>query len=435
MMLGALLYVVTALPAAAITLIRDADIEHGLTQLAAPILSAAGLSPTRVRILVVNDSALNAFIIDNRAIFLNAGLIEKSSSPEMLQAVIAHEAAHIAHGHIARRTANMRSAGTAAGLGMALAAVAAAAGGGEAAVGAGFLATNIAQRSFLRHTRAEEASADRSAAAYMRSAGVSPRGLVEIHELFRGQELLHSDRQDPYLRTHPLTRDRIRAAEAFVAAHGDSATTNPEAAYWFARTRGKLSAFRRAPSWTLRRIEAEPYPDVRHMREAVAQHRQSDLRRARAAMDQAIALRPGDAFYHELKGQILLENRQVSAALQSYKTAAELAPRAPLILGGYGRALLAAEQYDAAISTLEQARARDFRNARVLRDLSVAYAKTGQTGMAALATAERYALAGRMDDAGRQAQRAVRTLPRGSAPWQRAQDVLIASEQVAKRRN
>jgi predicted Zn-dependent protease len=70
----------------------------------------------------------------------------------------------------------------------------------------------------------------------------------------------------------------------------------------------------------------------------------------------------------------------------------------------------------------------------MLRDLSVAYAQSKQPGMAALVTAERYALRGRLKDAGIHAKRATGLLPRGSGPWQRAQDVLIASERAAKKR-
>jgi predicted Zn-dependent protease len=66
--------------------------------------------------------------------------------------------------------------------------------------------------------------------------------------------------------------------------------------------------------------------------------------------------------------------------------------------------------------------------------MSQAYAKTGQNGMAALVTAERYALVGRLDDAGLHAKRATALLPRGSATWRRAQDVLLAYEQSQKRK-
>ncbi|CAN0588541.1 unnamed protein product, partial [Ectocarpus sp. 12 AP-2014] len=183
---------------------------------------AAGLNPSRVQVLIVDDSALNAFVVDNQTIFLNYGLIQRLDDPRALQAVIAHEAAHISNGHIARRMANLKSARTASGLGLALALAAAAAGaGGDAAAGLAFGTSSSALRSFLSHTRAEEASADQSAARYMRSAGVNPQGLVDLHELFRGQEALSATRQDPYMRTHPLTSDRIRAAKAYVAAYGN----------------------------------------------------------------------------------------------------------------------------------------------------------------------------------------------------------------------
>ncbi|MDK3072971.1 M48 family metalloprotease [Sedimentitalea sp. JM2-8] len=427
-------HVVTAAEAAAASLLRDPDIEHGLSELAAPVLRAAGLNPKRVRVLVVDDSSLNAFVVDGQTVFLHHGLILKVQSAAMLQAVIAHEAAHISNGHIARRMGNLRSARTAAGLGAALAVAAAAAGAGSAAGGIAAGTASSALRGFFVHTRAEESAADRSAAHYMTSTGLDPQGLVDLHRAFAGQEALSVGRQDPYMQSHPLTQDRIRVAESYVAAQPVAPPSKPEDTYWFARVQGKLSAFTRAPKWTLRRAPEEPHADVRLMREAIAHHRNNDLKAALKAMDAAIAARPDDAYYHELKGQILLENRQLQPALDAYRTAVALAPRESLIQGSYGRALLAADQPKAALGPLEEARSRDFRDARVMRDLALAYARLGETGMAALTTAERHALEGRMEDAARQAQRATTLLPRGSAPWQRAQDVVIASEHANKRK-
>ncbi len=417
-------------------LLRDADIEHALEQLAAPILRAAGLSPSRVKVLVINDSSLNAFVVNNRAIFIHYGLILKSETPEMLQAVIAHEAAHIANGHISRRIGNMRNAQTMAGLGIALAAAAAASGAsGSAAGGLAAGVSSSALRSFLKHTRAEESAADQSAARFMRSAGVSPTGLLEVHRLFRGQEALSESRQDPYMRSHPLTRDRIRAAEAFVAASGAAPKPNEAAQYWFARAKGKLSAFTRGTKWTMRRVSDERYRDVRQMREAVAYHRSGNSRKALASIDAAIQTRGGqDAYYYDLKGQFLFENRQFQGALQAYARAASLAPKEAQILGGLGRAQLALGQHRAAVDTLEQARARDLGDTRILRDLGQAYARIGQNGQASLATAERYALQGRLSDAKIHAERAMGLLPRGSVGWRRAEDVLVAAQNAEKRR-
>lgn len=423
---------VLSLPAAAKGLIRDADVEYALAQLAKPVLNAAGL-PGSVRIMVINDGSLNAFVADNQHIFLHSGLIMRMPSARALQYVIAHEAAHIANGHLARRAGNMRSARTAAGLGFVLAAAAAASGNPELGVGIGIGAQSSALRRFLSHTRAEESSADQSALRTLLRAGIDTRGALEVHDIFRGQEVLTAGRQDPYMRSHPLTRDRIRAAKAFVAGTKSNPTEDPAAVYWMDRAKGKLSAFLRAPSWTLRRAGSSVSKDIRLMREAIAHHRRSDLTKALRAIDGALAIRSSDPFLLELKGQILLESRQFSQAVAVYSQAANRASSAPLILGGLGRAQLAAGNPGAALKSLERARARDFRDPRILRDLAVAYAKTGQNGMASVVTAERYALLGRMKDAKLHATRAEKLLPRGSGPWRRAQDVLSATRNVRLR--
>jgi predicted Zn-dependent protease len=423
-----------AAPVQAQNLLRDADIEYGLSQIAKPVLTAAGLSPARVKILVVNDSSLNAFVVSNDVIFMHYGLINKMTTAAQVQAVIAHEAAHIVNGHITRRMNNYASTRTAAGIGLALAGVAAATGNGQAAAGlaVGLQSSSLAR--FFKHTQAEEASADQSGIRFLAAAGVDPQGMADVLALFSGQELLAETRQDPYLRSHPLSRDRLRAVEAYVAAYSTDTASDTTADYWFARVNGKLSAYTRAPKWTLGRLNDSPYADVRLLRQAVAEHRQSRTAEALKAIDAAIAARPQDPFYHDQRGQILLETRNFQAAVAAYGRAVQLAPNDALLLAGYGKAMMTAGDLKGARQALEKARSIDFRDGSMLRDLSVVYAKSGEQGMAALVTAERYALSGRLEDAGIHAERAVGLLANGSGPWQRAQDVLIASERAAKRK-
>lgn len=422
-------------PVRAVTLLRDADVEYALKQVATPVLRAAGLSPSRTKILVVDDPNLNAFIISNDAIFVHSGLIARLDRAAALQAVIAHEAAHISNGHITRRLTNMNSARTAAGLGLALAAIAAAAGGsGEAAAGIALGSQSAVQRAFFRHTRAEESSADASALRYMQSAGIPLDGMLDVLELFRGQEALRENRQDPYVRSHPLSRDRYRAVESFATAHAGAAKDDPTTDYWFQRAKGKLTAYKRSPRWTLSQVKKGGPKDIALIREAVAHQRNSKTKRAMTAVDKALKLRPKDPFLHDLKGEILMDARQFPAAAQSYGNAARIAPRDALILSGYGRALLASGRVNDARQALEKARAIDFRDGIMLRSLAQAYAKSGQQGLAALVTAERHALRGRLDDAHVHAKRASDLLAEGSGPWQRAQDVLLAAERSAKRK-
>ncbi|MEL6548659.1 MAG: M48 family metalloprotease [Pseudomonadota bacterium] len=429
--LAVLACLLAAQAAQAVSLLRDAGMERSLRELARPVLEAAGLSTGRVKILIVDDASLNAFVINGDAIYIHSGLLMRLGRAEQLQAVIAHEAAHIANGHISRRMANARAAGRASALGMLLAGAAAAAGAdGRAVAGIAIGSSGSAQRLFFSHTRAEEASADQSAIRYMLRAGIDTRGKLELIDIFRGQEALSAGRQDPYNRTHPLTSDRYRAIQALVGASASGAApADGTAAYYFARAQGVLSAFKRAPGWTLRRATGSS--DVDMMRRAVAHHRQADTGRATAEIARLVAARPNDPYYRDLQGQILLESRQVGAAVDAYARAVNLAPNDPLILGAYGRALLAQDTAGSnarALDVLIRARGRDARDARILRDLGLAYARADNPGMAALSGAERLALRGSIGEAATLARRAAGLLPTGSTGWQRAQDIIRTAE-------
>jgi predicted Zn-dependent protease len=405
-------------------LLRDSDIEAGLSRIAAPVLIAAGLSPVSTKVLVVDDDRLNAFVIDRHHIFLHSGLILRSTTPEMLQSVIAHEAAHIANGHIARRRQALLLSRNTANFGMALAvAVGAASDLGEAATGIALGVRGSATRKFLLHSRAEESSADQSALGYMVRSGINPMGMVETLDIFVGQENLVAGRQDPYVRSHPLTRDRMRSVATMAMAH-DDLSSDPNMVYWHARVIGKLSAFQRAPSWTLGRINDSLSEDIKHMRTAIAQGREGKLTSAIKSIDRALALRPADPFYQDLKAELYMRNRAFSKSARSYKKAHHLRPKDAIILAGYGRALLAEGKFSRALDILEQARVRDFRNSALLRDLGVAYSKLGKHAMASLVSAERYSLQGRIKDAKIHANRAAAGLPLGSPAWQRAQDII-----------
>ena len=428
------LAIVMALPAKAQGLIRDAEIERGLREISAPILNAAGLSPSRVRVLLINDSSLNAFVADPNTIFIHTGLVLRMNRVEELQAVIAHEAAHISNGHLTRRMANLKAARRGALVGLALS-LAAGAANPRAGAGVAIGTQETAKRLFFAHTRAEEAAADQSAARYMARAGVDPSAAVDVLNIFRGQEALSVGRQDPYTRTHPLTRDRIRAMQGVAAAYKENARDDPRAQAWFAQVQTKLSAFLRAPGWTLNRVKNNDTSANALMRKAVAYHRRPDRKRAFANINALVQARPDNPYAHELRGQIHLENRDFGTAVNAYGRAVQLAPNEPLILAGYGRALMALNTADGnarALQVLEKSRQRDALNPRMLRDLATAYAKAGNNGMASLTTAERYALSGRLKDAAVHAKRAEGLLPRGSAPWQRAQDMIFAAQTATR---
>jgi predicted Zn-dependent protease len=427
-----------ATPAAARGLIRDAEIERTIRMMADPVFDAADLGRDAVEIYIRQDPSVNAFVGGGQAMVLNTGLLQRFDDPGAVIGVIAHETGHITGGHITRRAITAREFSGPAAIAMALgAAAAAASGSGQAGAAVALGGQQALQRAFLAYTRAVEAAADQAAVAYMTRAGVDPAGLLEVMKLFRGQEVFQTARADPYARTHPMSAERMSLLDKKIAeARTRGAPLDPALHYWFERMRAKLDGFLDRPERVLSRLDtaADPESEANLYRRAIAEFRMSETDRALATLDRLLALRPKDPFYRELRGQILFESGRPAEAVPAYREAVALAPDEPLIAGSLGRALLAAGQDAEALKVLERAARDDPGDARVLRDLATAYGRAGRDGDAALATAERMALAGQFEDAAIQARRAMDLLPRGSPGWRRAEDIDAVSRLEHERR-
>ena len=122
--------------------IRDAEIEQLLRDYAQPVLRAAGLAKQNVRVVVLSDRSFNAFVMDGRHIFINAGALFDAKTPNEVIGVFAHETGHLAGGHLQRLREQLASAQTAsivallAGIGAAVAGARSGSGGnvGAAAI-------------------------------------------------------------------------------------------------------------------------------------------------------------------------------------------------------------------------------------------------------------------------------------------------------------
>ena len=195
------------------SIVRDAEIEATLRSYSDPIFVAAGLNPKDVKIYLVGDRTLNAFVTNGQNVFLHTGLILETQTPNQLKGVIAHETGHISGGHLARSDANMRAAMTPAYITIALGLIAIAAGAPDA--GAALLASSqqFALLSYFTFTRVQESSADQAAVTFLEKTNQSGRGLVEFFTKFRYNEILGEARREPYFRSHPLSGDRIQALQ------------------------------------------------------------------------------------------------------------------------------------------------------------------------------------------------------------------------------
>lgn len=409
-------------------LIRDAEIERTIRAYASPVYGATGLSADEVKVYLINDNRLNAFVAGGQNIFLNTGLLIRAEDAGQVIGVIAHEAGHIVGGHLVRLRQAIREAQIKQVIAFILGAGAAVAAQDPRAGAATIsLGSKIAEGTFLKYTRAHERAADQFAVTAMDRAGISARGMLKFMEIIESQELLISARQDPYVRTHPITSERIEFLRAHIARSPVSDRPLPARfTEMHARLRAKLVGFINPVDEVFRIYKPSDNSLASRYARAVARHRRADTAKAIALIDGLIEERPKDPFFHELKGQISFESGRVPEAVVSYRKAVQLAPDESLIRVGLGQALLAVGSEGAmreALTHLRVAVRSDDAHPLAWRLLGITYGKLGRIGEASWALAEYGLLIGDKRQVWGNIGRAERHLKRGSPAWLRVQDI------------
>ncbi|MCB1493379.1 MAG: M48 family metalloprotease, partial [Rhodobiaceae bacterium] len=376
------------------------------------------------------------FVADGRRMFINVGTLMKTDRPNEVIGVIAHEAGHIAGGHLARTREQLAKTQTAAIiamlLGAAAVAAAAAAGSGGVAGQAGGAAAlggrQIAERSFLAYRRSEERNADLAAVNYLNATGQSGKGMLDVFQQFSDQSVFTSRFTDPYVVSHPMPRDRIATLENVVKSSPYYATADDPALQ--ARhnlVKAKLYGFLESPQAVFRRYPPSDDSLPARYARAIARFRTADIRAAIKDIDGLIKSQPRNPYFQELKGQALMESGRPRDAIAPLQLAVKLAPDAGLIRILLGQAQVASNDnrmLDAAIANLRNGLKSEPEAANGFRQLAIAYGRRNQTAEASLASARAYAIEGQMDLARQQAARAKKLFKHGSPGWLQADDIL-----------
>lgn len=418
--------------------IRDAEIERILRSYSDPIFKAGGLDPKAVKFYIINDPSLNAFVAGGQNVFMHTGMIMTLDTPNELKGVIAHETGHITGGHLARGPEAFAKAEIPMLIGMLAGIAAIAAGVPDLGLGLLIGSQSFAVREVLAYSRTQEAAADQAGAKFMNATGQSPEGIAKVFDRFADQEALSGYRQDPFIRSHPLSRDRVANLRGLVEESPfKDKKDSPADLAAYELMRAKLRGFIETPEVVLRRYPMSDKSAAARYARAAAFFRSAQLDRALPEIDSLIAEKPTYPYYWELKGQILLESSRAKEAVAPYRRAVELAPDEPLIRASLGAALIATE--DKAVlaeakRNLKAALKDEPDNGMAWFYLAMVHADAGEEGLAALATAERYFTLRGYPQAVNFAQRAVSKLKEGTNDWQRANDILaIAQAEAAKR--
>ena len=424
-------------------LIRDAEVEQLLRDYTKPVLSAAGLGQRNIRIVIINDRTFNAFVIDAKRIFVNAGALMEADTPNQIIGVLAHETGHIAGGHLSKLRAELANAQTASILAMLLglgAVVAAARSNGN--VGGNPMGAIVGpqisiMRSLLAYQRQQEEQADRAGVNFLTLSHQSPKGMYETFKRFADQQLFATRYADPYVQSHPMASERI-------AALAEVARANP---YWDKKdppelqlrhdlSRAKLYGYLDRPDTIARRYPLSDGSLPARYARAVSAYRFSDLRTALGQIDSLIQAEPNNPYFYELKGQALVDAGRGQEALAPLRHAISLAPDPTLIRVLLGQALISSNQpglADEAVSNLRTALQADAEIPDAYDHLAMAYGRKGDLAQADLASAQAAFNRGNLPTARQLASRAKTRFPIGSPGWVKADDIASFKPQQPRR--
>jgi predicted Zn-dependent protease len=415
--------------------IRDAEIEQLLRDYAQPILHAAGLAKQNVRVVVLSDRSFNAFVMDGRHIFVNAGSLFDAKTPNEIIGVFAHETGHLAGGHLQRLREQLASAQTAsiiamlAGVGALVAGARSGAAGASDIGAAAIMAPQSAiMRSLLAYVRTQEDQADHAGVKFLNATGQSPKGMVELFKRLSNEVLFNSRYIDPYMQTHPMPADRVAALETLAkqSPYWDRKDP-PELQLRHDMMRAKLSGFLERADTVARRYPLGDHSLPARYARAISTYRNSDLRQALVQIDGLIQVQPNNPYFYELKGQALLEGGRPAEAVAPLRQAVQLSHGNPLIEIMLAQALNATNNpklAEEAVGLLRTAIVREPEAPEAYSQLAMAYGRKGDLANADLASAQAAFNRGDLKTARQLATRAKTRLPIGSPAWVQADDIV-----------
>ncbi|HEY7005939.1 MAG TPA: M48 family metalloprotease [Sphingomicrobium sp.] len=419
-------------------ILRDTETELLFRDMSVPMIKAAGLDPGSVRVVLLNDPEINAFVATGQTVYLQSGLINAADNVNEVQGVVAHELGHVVAGDSIRASQGEHQAVGISILSLLLGVAAVAAGAPDAGMGVLMAGQRAAIGELMAFTRVQEATADATATRLLSKSGTSGKGLLDFFAKLQNQEYrLAIYSKDSFDRDHPINSERIQALQQNL--QNDPAwntPTDPALEARFERVKAKLLGYVNPKQAVLKYPESDQSIPAHYAR-AYAYHLSGYPDKAQSEADALLAKDPHDPFFLEMKGQILLEDGKVKDAVAPLREATERSGNAPMIAAMLGHALVETndpKNFDEAKQILKVAVNRDNEDPFAWYQLGIIYDREGDMARAQLATAERNNLQGNPKLALASAQMAMKGIPPGSPDYLRAQDIAMVSRaELAKK--
>jgi predicted Zn-dependent protease len=374
----------------ATSLIRDTETESYLREIATPIFKAANLDPNKIKIHIVNNSNINAFVTANMNMFINTGTITLDNTASGLIGVISHETGHIAAGHISKLNQEIDQMKINLALSYILGIATAISGNVDAGQAIILGGSHASQRSLYSYSRLHESAADNLAIKYLDKTKQSSEGLLNFFKKINSNEMLILNNDNPYTRTHPLTKDRISHINNHLKKSKYRNNLPPSKLnekHLLIKT--KLNAFLKDPEKILKKHNSNSFLD--QYGAAIALHRLGKSNQAILILNNLIKTKKENIFIKELKAQMLYENGQNSQAIKLLIPINKEIKDSALIKIELALAYLNSKNKTSAqkaINLLNQALNIEKDNIFAWKQLAIAYGRNKQIDQANLAIAE-----------------------------------------------
>jgi predicted Zn-dependent protease len=387
--------------------VDDPEINEYLNALGYKLLSKVPGARLDFEFFAVREPTINAFALPGGFVGVHTGLLTAADSESEVASVLAHEITHVTQRHIARQVGAQQQMQLPAMLAMA-AALLAARSRPDLAMGAVMATQGAAIQGQLSYSRDFEREADRIGFTTLQAAGFDVRGMPAFFEKLQRYTRIADDGRAPgYLRSHPLTADRIadaqnRAQNAPYHQHADSLEFHLVRAKLRAETgepRDAVAYFRSVLKD--RRFANET---AAHYGLAVALLRNRDFPEARAESGKLRAGTVKSSMFESLAARVLQASGDVASAIVLLKDAVGRLPYNRPLMYAYIGALLDAARIEEAMAVLRDQVRLYPRSTELLGMQAKGYAALGKRLLQHQSQAEVYVLQGSLPAAVEQLQ-------------------------------
>ncbi|MCA1977767.1 MAG: M48 family metalloprotease [Thiobacillus sp.] len=376
----------------------DPVAETYLNQLGYKLVSVSSRNQREFVFFVVDDPSINAFALPGGSVGVHTGLLLAAQSESELASVIAHEIAHVTQDHIARMVAAQSQSTWPTLAALALALLASRSNPNVA--GAAIASTQAYSiQNQLAFTRDFEREADRLGYDMLTRAGFDPHAMSAFFERLQRANRFYDSSAPAYLRTHPLTSERIADMEA---RSESSAYRQVPDSLDFQLIRARLRARENSPADALAAARASVL-DKRYSSEIAARYglvialvRARQFGEAETEAQKLLAARTGNAAIQLLAAQVAAAAGNTALALQRYQAGIKAAPGYRPLQYGYIEALLAAGRSADALTQTNAQLMQSANDRRLWLLAARAHAQLGHRLLSHRAQAEATALAGNL---------------------------------------